>query len=52
MVHSKRDILEEYGAFLQCNLILTDELLAWLRTEKVLPERVFTKIQVRARSFC
>ena len=47
MVNSKkRDILEQYRFLLENNLVLTDELLRWIKSRKVLPDFVFEDIKV------
>jgi hypothetical protein len=47
MVNSKKkDILERYRTLLESNLVLTDDLIRWLREKKVLPEFVFDDIKV------
>ncbi len=47
MVNSKKkDILERYRTLLENNLILTDDLLRWLKEKKALPEFVFDDIKV------
>ncbi|UJR09850.1 hypothetical protein I4U23_014074 [Adineta vaga] len=50
MVHSKRDILEQYSRFLERNIILTDDLIRWIREEKMLPNHVFVDIQALTSS--
>ncbi|CAF1074980.1 unnamed protein product [Adineta steineri] len=45
MVHSKKEILERYSAFLERNLILTDDLFHFLKHEKIFPDFVFDDIQ-------
>ncbi len=42
----KKDILERYRTLLENNLILTDDLIRWLKEKKVLPDFVFDDIKV------
>jgi hypothetical protein len=42
----KKEILERYRTLLENNLILTDDLIRWLKEKKVLPEFVFEDIKV------
>ena len=47
MVNSKKkDILERYRTLLESNLVLTDDLLFWLRDKKAFPEFVVNDIKV------
>ncbi|CAF0874404.1 unnamed protein product [Adineta ricciae] len=50
MVHSKREILEQYSTFLERNIVLTDDLLLWIKDEKMLTNRVLTDIQAISSS--
>ncbi|CAF0890952.1 unnamed protein product [Adineta ricciae] len=50
MVHSKREILEQYSTFLERNIVLTDGLLQWIKDEKMLSNRVLTNIQAISSS--
>ncbi|CAF3445330.1 unnamed protein product [Rotaria socialis] len=45
MVNSKKSILERYRTLLESNLILTDDLLNWLREKRVFPDFVFDDIK-------
>jgi hypothetical protein len=50
MVNSKkRDILERYRNLLENNLILTDDLLQWFKSKRVLPDFIFDDIKVSIR---
>jgi hypothetical protein len=42
----KKDILERYRTLLENNLILTDDLIRWLKDKKVFPEFVLDDIKV------
>lgn len=47
MVNSKKkDLLERYRSLLESNLVLTDELLRWLKERKALPDFAFDDIKV------
>ncbi|CAF4016908.1 unnamed protein product [Rotaria magnacalcarata] len=45
MVNSKKSILERYRTLLESNLILTDDLLNWLREKRVFPDFVVDDIK-------
>ena len=47
----KREVLERYRNLLENNLVLTDDLLRWLKEKKALPDFVFDEVKVR-RSTC
>lgn len=42
----KKDILERYRTLLETNIILTDDLLGWLKEKRVFPDFVFDDIKV------
>lgn len=47
MVNSKKkDLLERYRSLLESNLVLTDELIRWLKEKKALPDFVFDDLKV------
>jgi hypothetical protein len=47
MVNSKKkDILERYRTLLESNLIITDDLIRWLKEKRVLPDFVFDDLKV------
>jgi len=47
MVNSKKkDILERYRTLLESNLVLTDELIQWLKEKKAVPDFVFEDVKV------
>lgn len=46
----KREVIERHRTLLETNLVLTPDLLRWLREKKTLPEFVFEEIQV-SRTF-
>lgn len=46
MVNSKKIILERYRTLLESNIILTDDLLQWLKEKRVLPDFIFDDIRV------
>lgn len=41
----KREVLERYRNLLENNLVLTDDLLRWLKEKKALPEFVFDEVK-------
>lgn len=41
----KREVIERHRTLLETNLVLTPDLLRWLREKKTLPEFVFEEIQ-------
>ena len=43
----KREVLERYRNLLENNLVLTDDLLRWLKEKKALPEFVFDEVKVQ-----
>ena len=43
----KREVLERYRNLLESNLVLTDDLLRWLKEKKALPDFVFDEVKVR-----
>ncbi|CAF1234853.1 unnamed protein product [Rotaria sordida] len=45
MVNSKKIILERYRTLLESNLILTDDLINWLKEKKVFPNFAFDDIK-------
>jgi hypothetical protein len=52
MVNSKKkDILERYRSLLESNLVLSDDLIHWLKDKKALPEFVFDDIKVGKHFF-
>jgi hypothetical protein len=46
MVNSKKAILERYSTLLERNLILTDDLIRWLKEQDIFPDFIFDDIQV------
>ncbi|CAF1611161.1 unnamed protein product [Rotaria sp. Silwood1] len=50
MVNSKKAILERYRTLLESNLILTDDLINWLKEKKVFPNFVFDDIKTLSTS--
>ena len=43
----KREVLERYRNLLESNLVLTDDLLRWLKEKKALRDFVFDEVKVR-----
>jgi hypothetical protein len=46
MVNSKKAILERYSTLLERNLILTDDLIRWLKEQDIFPDFILHDIQV------